>query len=287
MRFSVLTLHAVPNQLKGVHIEETVERLSGYVAAQNVSCICVQECQPGTASVAGTAGSVPEASVASRLSARLTELGLKYGLFGTSSTSGSHDKAGCAILGQLPTLSATDARHFSFGRCGCAGDSPCSIVTRFAAAPAILIDVYTTSISPEPDGGAAQVAALREFIALSDGELSKKPQEARRRGRPPRVRQLGAGAQSVRIVLLAGAMPGNPDGPVATALRADGFADASRIVRDSMSDSQGRTAGTWNGAVDSVYIRPGLRPTNGAMRLPAFAGDDTPGSEGLLVEFEV
>ena len=287
MRFSVLTLNArdLPDGKQAG--SESLEGVARYIAEHNVSCVCLQDCeQAATAPVVDAESGVSADNLAYRLSARLNTLGLKYEMVwsGSPPPEGGNP-IGCAILGQLPILATSRAG----GVPGASSDPPaCAVAARLAVAPGILIDAYTASIDAKTDGGAEYVARLRDFVSRSGADLARRSVLPRRRGRPPRSALTQAPPEPVRIVLLAGDMPDDPNSPVTQALLADGFADASRLAGPTSANSRKADTVTPDyGWAAHVYIRPGIKPTDVS---PALADDArTHRSQrcGLLLGFEV
>lgn len=289
MRFSILTLHLGPDLHQDGDALQKITRLARLVAQENISCLCLQGCGQDQTARPGTGGaSVREGNVARVLCAELASLGLKYDMaWALSHTTDTGRAVGPAILGHLPLLASTAGVISSS-----AGEEDefrrSAVAARLAVAPGVLIDVYTASIGSGRDDPADEVARLGELVSRSAEEFSRRTPTTRRRGRPARVPQHKPSGPPVRIVFYAGDVAGGPDGPAASAFRSAGFADASEPVRTGRPDGAGSdVAVSGNGRADFVFMRPGLKPTEGSLVFTAPDHSGGPGRHGVLLAFEV
>jgi hypothetical protein len=146
MRFSILALETARSD-SGMRRCHDLPR---FVAEQNVTCICVSEC---------------EASCAVELETELAQLGLKY----------RHESAGNggpAILTQLPVLGSVVATD------------GCTVGVRLGVSPQANIDVFTTGQGYPVDADRAG-ASLAGLIESANYKFAQSRERApRRRGRP-------------------------------------------------------------------------------------------------------
>jgi endonuclease/exonuclease/phosphatase family metal-dependent hydrolase len=283
MRFSVLTLNLhtwqEPDQL------EKFDRIARYVAEQNISCLCLQECgQRESASIVDADEGLRADNAALIIHERLERYGLKYGMIWSFShySFGAYEE-GSAILTQLPIL----------GRCSrfvSADDDPASVqsrnvvMARLAAAPNAVVDVYSAHLSPPESGLGDQLAALGTFVEETPEVLeTMKPPPPKRRGPPPKRVPVQETVISTRLVCVAGDFNDEPAG-VGEAMKSAGFLDASSAAREAQPGVGTFSDGRW---LDYVFIRPALRPHDARV---VFTGDDSPpvsDHRAVAVEFEV
>jgi len=283
MRFSVLTLNLhtwqESNQI------EKLDRIAPYVAEENLTCLCLQECGQRTSSSRVHDGETLRTdNAAYLLQSKLSAHGLKYSMVWEYShdSFGSYEE-GSAILTQLPIL-GTCARYVSKTTEPADVQARNVVMTRLAVSPNAVIDVYSVHLSPPEAGLADQLDSLADFVTETPDILEHmKPPAPKRRG-PPRKRVATEEQPvSTRLVCLAGDMNDTPDGHV-KALGARGFLEASSRARAEVPDAATFEDGSW---IDYVFIKPALRPQ--AARVVFNGSDAPPVSDhyGVVVEFEV
>ncbi|MEE8441132.1 MAG: hypothetical protein V3S41_05370 [Spirochaetia bacterium] len=276
MRFSILTLDLAlfPGQGQAAELKP----LARFIAENNVSCVCLQGCaQHRLSPLLVESDRIREDNAVTIVADQLGRLGLKYNYVWDWAHYGeTYYESGSAVLTQLPILgsaarfvSEIEDRNNLFTRQ--------IVAARLGVSPDVNIDVYSVALSGAGETLSKQVNRLLMFVGESPDLFVPKPQPApRRRGRPPRALPSDKRSEPVRMVFLAGKFADLPEGRVADSLQPTGF---GRGDAGATAD-----AGPW---ADAVYLRPGLRPTDGER---VFAGSDGPvlgGRSGLLLGFEV
>ncbi len=283
MRFSVLTLNLHTWQ-ESDQLEK-FDRIARYVAEENFTCLCLQECgQRSSSSFVDDNETLRADNAAYLLQTKLAAHGLKYSMvWGYSHDSFGSYEEGSAILAQLPML-GNCARYVSETTDPANAEARNIVMARLAVSPNAVIDVYSVHLSPPEAGLEDQLESLVEFVGETPDILEQmKPPAPKRRG-PPRKRvSVEEPPVSTRLVCLAGDMNDEPEGRVKF-LTARGFLEASSRAREEEPD-----AGTFGDErwIDYVFIRPALRPQ--AARV-VFNGTDAPPVSdhyGVAVEFEV
>jgi len=279
MRFSILTVNLA--RFHGKDSGPELEPLARFIAENNVSCVCLQDCaQDSLSPLLAESNRIREGNAVTIVADQLGRLGLKYDyVWDWSHYGATNVESGCAVLTQLPILgSATRFVSDSEDRNNL--QTRQIVAARLGVSPEINIDVYSVDLSGDGDSLGSQVDRLLVFVDESAEEFVPKPQPVpRRRGRPPRTLPSDKRTEPVRMVFLAGKLADLAEGRIADSLRPTGFGEGSQTIGHA-------TSGTDRFA-DAVYLRPGLRPTD-AERV--FAGADGPAlgnHGGLLLGFEV
>lgn len=275
MRFSILTLDLAlfPGQDSGPKLEP----LARFIAQNNVSCVCLQGCgQHRLSPLLAGSDRIREDNAVAIIADQLGRLGLKYDYAWDWSHYGQTDyESGSAVLTQLPILGSV-TRFVSETEDRNDFQSRQIVAARLGVSPEINIDVYSVDFSGGGETLNNQVDRLLLFVSESTDLFVPKTQPVpRRRGRPPRVFPSNKRPEPVRMVFLAGNLADAPDGGIAKRLRPAGF-----------GEGEVSAAGTVDSA-DAVYLRPGLRATDGERVFAGADGSVLNGISGLLLGFEV
>jgi len=283
MRFSVLTLNL--HTWQESEQMDKFDRLARYVAEENFTCLCLQECGQRTGSAfVDDSETLRTDNAAYLLQSKLGAHGLKYSMvWGYSHDSFGAYEEGSAILTQLPVL-GNCARYVSETADPNNVQARNVVMVRLAVSPNAVIDVYSVHLSPPEAGLEGQLDELMEFVVETPGILEQmKPPAPKRRG-PPRKRVSPEEPPiSTRLICLAGDMNDEPGGRV-QALSARGFLEASSRAREENPDAGTFEDGSW---IDYVFIKPALRAQSARV---VFDGTDAPPVSdhyGVVVEFEV
>ena len=280
MRFSVLTLN-----LHAWKKSDPLDRTVRFIAEENVSCICLQECgQRASAPLVDEVAGLRDDNTALAIRSRLEQYGLKYSIVWDLShrSRGSYEE-GPAVLSQLPVLGQC-SRFVSQDRDTERIESRNVVMARLAAAPHSVIDVYSANLSPPGEGFDEQLRSLLTFIDETPALLEAiKPAPPRRRG-PPRKRVPAQESQVMtRLICVAGDLNVEP-GYAADPLIQGNYLEASSAARDGASDAATFEDGRW---LDYVYIKPALRPQGARVVFDGEDGEPVSDHYGVLVEFEV